>query len=193
MVGYINSRKYATVTYINISEILRKYRTNKCGINWLTLRHKAIMYVKELGLAPSAFKASDGWIANALQRHGKVGINLHGEGNDMTAEEREGIMVDWRVKFHELLEEFSIPPSRVYNGDQTGLYYQKLPNRIYMDKDTKHTHAGVKQMKDKTRVTLMLCTAADGSKVPLAVVGKSKKPMCFREVRNGMPPIPYTN
>ena len=66
-----------------------------------------------------------------------------------------------------------VPPSRVYNGDQTGLYYQKLPNRMYVDKDTKHTHAGVKQMKDKTRVTLMVCTAADGSKVPLAVVGKS--------------------
>ena len=140
-------RKYGDVEdrlmgYVELRQ--RKYRTDKCGINWLTLRHKAVVYANELGYAPSAFKASDGWIANALRRHGKVGINLHGEANDMTAEEREGIMADWRVEFHELLDKFSIPPSRVYNGDQTGLYYQKLPNRIYVDKDTKHSHAGVK-------------------------------------------------
>ena len=106
----------------------------------------------------------------------------------MTAGEREEIMAGWRLSFHELLEKLSIPPSRVYNGDQTGLYYQKLPNRMYVNKDTKHTHAGVKQMKDKTRVTLMVCKTVDGSKLPPAVVGKPKKPMCFREARNGMPP-----
>ena len=31
---------------------------------------------------------------------------------------------------------------------------------MYVDKDTKHKHVGVKQMKDKTRVTLMVCTGA---------------------------------
>ena len=34
---------------------------------------------------------------------------------------------------------------------------------------------GAKQMKDKSRVTLMLCTAVDGEKVLLCVVGKRKK------------------
>ena len=105
--------------------------------------------------------------------------------------EREVIMEDWYIKFHKLLEEFSIPPSRVYNGDQTGLYYQKLPNRMYVDKGTKHNHAGIKQMKNKTRVILVVCTVVGGSKVPLAVVGEPKKLVCFRvQTRNVLPPIP---
>ena len=153
-----------------------------------------MLYAKERGYGPLDFKASSGWVQKVLRRHGKVRINLYGDANDMTAGEREFIMADWHVTFQKLLDKFSIPSSRIYNGDQTGLYYQNLPNRMYVDKDTKHTHAGVKQMKDKTRVTLMVCTAVDGSKVLLAVVGKPKKPMCFRvQTRNGHPPIPYTN
>ena len=34
-------------------------------------------------------------------------------------------------------------------------------------------------MKDKERITLMLCTAADGSKCPGFVVGTAKRPKCF--------------
>lgn len=79
-----------------------------------------------------------------------------------------------------------------YNGDQTGLYYQKLPNWMYVDKDAKKTYAGVKQMKDKTRITLMVRTAADGSKVPLSIVNKPKN-MCFRMQRGSKPPLPYMN
>ena len=58
---------------------------------------------------------------------------------------------------------------------QTGLFYQKLPNRIYVDKSKKNDYAaGAKQMKDKTRITLMVGTVADGTKVPLSIVGKPK-------------------
>ena len=45
-------------------------------------------------------------------------------------------------------------------------------------------------MKDKTRMTLMVCTVASGKKVPLAVVGKSKAPKYFEGIT---PPLPYTN
>ena len=179
------------VKYIELRE--RKYKVDKCGINWMTLRIKAQKYAQELGYTPAQFKASSGWIARVLERSNKTGISLHGEADDMTAEEREVIMADWRITFHELLEKYSIPPSCVYNADQTGLYYQKLPNRVYVDKAAKKTYAGVKQMKDKTRVTLMVCTSADGTKLPLSLVGKSKKPECFRMLNGRDPPLPYTN
>lgn len=45
-------------------------------------------------------------------------------------------------------------------------------------------------MKDKTRLTLMICTAANGDKTPIAVVGKSASPRCFR---GQDVPLPYTN
>ena len=92
----------------------------------------------------------------------------------------EVIMADWCIGFHKPLEEYIIPPLHVYNVDQTGLYFQNLPHWMYVDKDTKHNHAGVKQMKDKTRVILMVCAIIDGTKVPFVIVGKSKKPIYFR-------------
>ena len=46
-------------------------------------------------------------------------------------------------------------------------------------------------MTDKARITLMICTSAAGRRVPIAVVGKSKKPVCFNLVDKV--PLPYVN
>jgi hypothetical protein len=147
---------------------------------------------EDLGI--NNFKALDGWLNRTLKRSGKVGISLHGEADDIVPEERYRIVEDWKTTtLHPLIEQHSVPPACIYNADQTGLFYQKLPNRMYVDKGNKKDYAGAKQMKDRTRITLMICTAADGSKVPLMVVGKAKKPTCFRLCENETPPIAYTH
>ena len=46
-------------------------------------------------------------------------------------------------------------------------------------------------MKDKTRVTMMVTTAADGWRAPLAIVGKYARPRCFNLVHYC--PVAYTN
>ena len=82
----------------------------------------------------------------------------------------------------------------MYNADQTGLYHQKLPHRVYIDKAATTTMHGVKQMKDKTRITLMVVTAASGARGPLCLVGVSKNPECFRELEVGKQTlVAYTN
>ena len=37
-----------------------------------------------------------------------------------------------KEKFHPIIEKYSIYPSHVYNTDQVGLYYKKLPNHLYI-------------------------------------------------------------
>ena len=45
---------------------------------------------------------------------------------------------------------------------------------MYVDMHAKNKKLrGCKQMKDKTRMTIMVCTSASGDKIPLALVGKS--------------------
>jgi hypothetical protein len=46
-------------------------------------------------------------------------------------------------------------------------------------------------MKNKARVTAMICTAADGIGLPIAIIRKAKKPSCFQlaDPRVG-PPLP---
>ena len=103
-------------------------------------------------------------------------------------------MQPWRKIVNNLIVEKKVKPCCVYNADQTGLFFQKLPNSLYVHKDNKKKYTGTKKMKDKARITLMVCTAADGSKLPLALVGKPKKPRCFNLLSNpSSPPIAYTS
>ena len=120
----------------------------------------------------------------------------------MSPEKHEKIMEEWNTDKWEpalkwLAEESTDDDEnlmeRIYNADQTGLYYQKLPNRIYLNKDYKKDCKGAKQMKDKTMITLMVCTAASGWKVPLAMIGKAKTPKCFTHLPRKVPPMHYQN
>ena len=96
-----------------------------------------------------------------MERNSLIGINLHGEAADMDDTEREATMKKWREEFHSVLDEYDLDPSCVYNANQTEL---------------KKSYAGVKQMKDKTQMTLMVCTAACSAKCPLAMhCGKVEK------------------
>ena len=83
---------------------------------------------------------------------------------EMHDAKRDATMKKWRVKFHSLVDKYNLNPSCVYNANQTEL---------------KKSYAGVKQMKDKTQMTLMVCTAACSAKCPLAIVGKLKTTMFF--------------
>lgn len=115
---------------------------------------------------------------------------------DLSDEEANRLIVPFRNELEKLMDTHDIDTSRVYNVDQTGLYYTKLPNCMYVNKADQNNFAGTKQMKLKERVTLMVCTAADGSKCPLAMVGKSKLPTCFNELSRGPtkgPPMAYTS
>ena len=51
---------------------------------------------------------------------------------------------------------------------------------------------GVKAMKDKNRITIMVCISATGQKVPLSVVGKAHRPQCW-DLCDNKPPISYTS
>lgn len=170
------------------------YQQDKCGCSWLMMQEKALLFASQENIPESDFKASPHWIQSTLRRHNYTSVKLHGEASDMDPEKRKTIMDKWRKEvFHPAIEEHEVKMCCIYNADQTGLFYQKMPNRLYVEASKKKSYAGTKQMKDKTRVTLMVCTAADGTKVPLAMIGKSKTPVCFTLCENGKPPMAYMN
>ena len=83
-------------------------------------------------------------------------------------------MSEWRNDFHANIAEVDTPPEYIYNEDQTSLYYQQLPNRVYVDESNKNDYAGVKKTKDKTRCTLMVVTSASEKKCHLLQLGNRK-------------------
>jgi hypothetical protein len=105
-----------------------------------------------------------------LKRGNKKSIALHGEGMEMSPEIQVKNKSRFMAMLNGFMEKYNVPFERLYNADQTGLFYNKMPNSIYLDKD-KADFCGVKQMKSKDRVTLMVCTSAAGEKIPLLMVG----------------------
>ena len=103
-------------------------------------------------------------------------ITLHGEAGDVDPSQHEERMKTIR----EIANQFG--PSLTYNMDETGLMYKCLPNCGYVELEKKRITRGSKTMNAKDRITLYIFMNADGSdKYPLVMIGKAKKPRCFRE------------
>jgi len=79
----------------------------------------------------------------------------------------------------------------IFNMDVTGLFYRCLPSQSYVSNGARRTARGVKAMKAKDRVTVVLCCNASGmEKLPPALIGSSKVPICFKGP-DRTPPLPY--
>jgi len=84
-----------------------------------------------------------------------------------------------------------VPPWLIYNIDETGLFYRCLPHRSYVSARERRSARGSKAMRAKDRVTAVLCVNADGShKLPIAIIGKAVRPLCFCPPAPGCP-VPF--
>jgi hypothetical protein len=65
--------------------------------------------------------------------------------------------------FWERLHDHNIPPECIYNGEQLGLFFNKVLNMMmYIDKDHQKPTKGVKAMKSKDGVSITICTSCTG-------------------------------
>ena len=87
------------------------YAQDKCVVPCIFMGKKCLKFSEGLGI--NKFKASPCWISPTLKRNKKLGINLHGESNDLTDEVREIIMAAWRNYFHAKIAEVDAPPECV--------------------------------------------------------------------------------
>ena len=76
-----------------------------------------------------------------------------------------------------LLERYA--PEDIYNADETGVFFQMLPNKTLAFKGEKCT--GGKE--SKVRVSVMLLANMTGTdKQRILVIGKSQKQRCFQNI-----------
>jgi hypothetical protein len=79
--------------------------------------------------------------------------------------------------FQEMLDDGGYNANQVFNADETGLFWKKMPSRTYITKEQKKL-PGKKVMKD--RLTLLLCANATGlCKIKPMLVYKSETPRAF--------------
>ncbi len=165
------------------------YKRDKCGPSWALLKQKALVFADQLGHGEK-FKVGNSFIQGALNSGNKRDIVLHGEGMEMTLEEQLAKKEFFITGMRTMMERYNIPLNHVYNAYQTGLFFNKLLNYMYVNHDAKDYH-WVKQMKSKEWVTLIVASSAAGAKIPLFMVGQWKQPECFRLCTGGKPPMYY--
>lgn len=194
--GMKNRRPYFPMTEKKMLDFMNA-RAQLCvkdnlGLSWNYIQHKATQ-INEKIPSESGFKASNGWTQRFLNRNNFKSVQVQGEAGDMDEQQVNVLRAKFQKELLDTCQKHNIQLQHLYNADQTGLFYRKLPNRMFLKKEAAKTARGCKQMKSKERLTLMVCTAANGDKIPLSLVGKTAEPRCFRLLEGKRPPLPYTN
>ncbi|XP_023228602.1 jerky protein homolog-like [Centruroides sculpturatus] len=150
-----------------------------CGqpISGPLLCEKAIFFNTRLNGDPT-FKASSGWLEKFKRRHGIRELEVHGE--KLSADiPSANTFIDTLKEF---VEKEGFDEEFIYNADETGLNWKQLPNKSLASR-RENTASGYKTSKE--RVTIMVCANATGRhRLPLLVIGKSKNPRCFKNIRS---------
>ncbi|GFS68146.1 tigger transposable element-derived protein 1 [Trichonephila clavipes] len=145
------------------------------------IQEKALQFYKSMkqsepstSLAGKEFSASKGWLTGFLKRNALHNIKITEE----SATVDEGAPKIFPEELAKIIEDGDYSADQVFNADETGLYWKKLPNRTYIAKDEK-TASGHKASKD--RVTLLLCSNASGDRMlkPL-LINKSLRPRTLK-------------
>ena len=156
------------------------------------LQAKAVHLYKKLCEAreerePVEFVASDGWLWRFSRRHGIRQLALQGEKLSADAPAAENFITSFRT----FIEDQHYTLHQIFNSDESGLYYKLLPEKTLASHFEKTADGRKKQ---KERVTINACSNASGSiKLPLLLIGKYKKPRCFKHISHDSLPVVYDN
>ncbi|XP_051784390.1 tigger transposable element-derived protein 1-like [Erpetoichthys calabaricus] len=120
------------------------------------------------------FKASRGWFENFKKRTGIHSVVRHGEAASADIKAAE----DYLKTFAGIIAAEGYIPQQVFNCDETGLFWKKMPRRTYITAEEKRI-PGHKPMKD--RLTLALCAnASSDCKIKPLLVYHSENPRAFK-------------
>ncbi|KAJ8720806.1 hypothetical protein PYW08_006271 [Mythimna loreyi] len=174
----------------NLDDALYKWFTQKRAqgepISGPILCEKAVQFNEKLE-GPSNFQASTGWLKRFKSRHGIRELQIQGEKLSADSSAAES----FKIKLRDIMNQEKYALENVCNADETGLNWKALPRKTLASR-RELAAPGPKISKD--RITALACANATGShRLPMLVIGKSKKPRCFKHVNMSVMPIVYTS
>lgn len=149
-------------------------RSRNLPLSGPLIKEKAIEFAKKLNM--NDFQGSNGWLDKFTSRHNVIYRTLSGESADVNTVD----CTVWQtVTLPKLIQTYN--PDNVFNLDETGLFFKCLPNKTWTFKND--DCFGGKHSKE--RVTVLLCCNWSGTeKLKPLVIGKSKRPRCFKGVKS---------
>jgi DNA-binding Lrp family transcriptional regulator len=162
--------------FCDLEDVLLKWfkqaRSSNVPLDGVLVREKASYLADKMGI--SDFKASNGWVEGFKKRHGIVYRCIRGEAASVDT----NVLETWKdVTLPSIIKNYS--PDDVFNADETGLFFNLLPDKSLVFRGEK-CH-GAKRSKE--RLTVLLCCNESGTeKLTPLVIGKYKHPRCFKHV-----------
>lgn len=133
------------------------------------------------------FNASSGWLHRFKKRRGIRELTIQGEKLSADGE----VMVEFCYELETIITENNLQSSQIYNADETGLYWRAIPTKT-LAASNEMSAPGYKKSKD--RITVLCCAnASGGHRLKLTVIGKSKNPRAFKNMKPHNLPVHYYN
>lgn len=171
---------YAGV-YDDLNDLTWKWfcrvRSQNVPVSGPMIKEKATVFAERLSL--NDFKASNGWLDRFKRRHNITFQAACGESKSVSDETVE----EWKSRLPSLCEGYSAED--IFNMDETGVFFRALPDKTLAIKGA-DCHGG---KRSKERLTLALCFSMVGELYKPLVIGKSKKPRCFRNLTQTSLPV----
>lgn len=129
------------------------------------------------------FQASKGWLENFKKRYNLHNIKLTGES---ASADHDAAKI-FPVEFKQIIQEGGYLPQQVFNADETGLFWKKMPNRTFLSK-SERSAPGFKAAKD--RISLLFCANASGDfKVKPMMIYRSLNPRALKGKNKNQLPV----
>ncbi|KAG7166916.1 Tigger transposable element-derived protein 1-like 19 [Homarus americanus] len=161
-------------------------KTEKLLVSYLVLDTRSVKgYARELYAAvsrkmgitePKPFNASSGWLQRFKKRNKITNINIGGEeaSADCVAAR------EFPPFLREIMEEGQYTDDQVFNMDESGLFWKKLPSKTFVVKNASKCRGRKLQ---KERITVLFTTNASGTcMLKLSVIHTARKPHAYRSM-----------
>lgn len=165
----------------------KNHGRDRTGVNQAVIREKALLIFDKLKSkypdSDKNFTASNGWFEKFVDRYNLHSVKKKGEA----ASADENAATTFPAIIEDIIVEGGYGPQQVYNADETGLYWKKMPDRTYISKEEKSA-PGFKVAKD--RFTLLLGSNAAGDhKLKPLLVYHSENPRALKGFSKSHLPI----
>ncbi|CAH2249429.1 tigger transposable element-derived 1-like [Pelobates cultripes] len=130
-----------------------------------------------------SFAASRGWFDRFKKRYNLYNLKITGEAASAVT----GAAAAFTASLKDVVDTGSYPPEIIFNVDETGLFWKRMPSRTFISREQKRA-PGFKASKD--RLTLLLGGNANGDfRIKPLLVYHSQTPRAMRGISKSSLPV----
>ncbi|KAG7160341.1 Tigger transposable element-derived protein 1-like 21 [Homarus americanus] len=178
MIKYFHNHVLLKTEKLLVRYLVRQARRNMAVDTRSVKEYARELYIavaRKMGITePKPFNASSGWLQRFKIRNKITNINIGGE----EASADRAAAREFPPFLHEIMEEGQYSDDQVFNMDESGLFWKKLPSKSFVVKNASKIR-GRKMQKE--RITVLFNTNASGtSKLKLSVIHTARKPHAYK-------------